>query len=160
MKKLISIFTLFLFSFCIISCNMQDAKYINLSTKPNNHYYTDQLSKKILENQDFNVYIFDTNLYKEILIEPENNSIIENFLTSLSSEDFISEKTNTKETYRLKIVFNDNSKYVIKVFNSTLATLSPWDGNYDEDIISMKNLPLRYNLLDFCTHVQNKPISK
>ena len=48
----------------------------------------------------------------------------------------------------------------MRIYDSSTISISPWDGNYEEDIISMNNIPLRYNLLDFCTHIQNKPISK
>lgn len=139
-------------------CSSENPKYINFSTKPNNHYYTDQLENKLLADDNFTIYVFDTNLYKEIEVSKEENPIISNFISSLVSDNYCSEEIKNKEIYRLKIVFSDN-KYLIKVFDNSVVSIFPWDGTYQEDIISIKDLPLRYNLLDFCNHIANKPLS-
>lgn len=157
MKKLISIIVIL--SFTLTACSFQDPKYINFSTKPSNHYYTDELKNKILNNENFTLYVFDTNLYKEIEVPDEENSIIENFLSCLTSNNYSDEKIDIKEPYRIKLSFND-TKYLIKIFNDSIISISPWDGNYKEDVISIKDLPLGYNLLDFCNHIANKPLSK
>ena len=159
MKKLYLIFITLVLIFTLTGCNVQNAKYINFSTKPNNHYYTDELKNKILSNESFTLSIFDTNLYKEIDVPSDENPIVENFISSLVEDNYSNEPINTKEIYRIKIVFN-NDKYVIKIYNDSMISISPWDGNYKEDIISIKDLPLRYNLFDFCNHIANKPISK
>ena len=159
LKKLNLIFIALVLLFTLIGCNIQSAKYINFSVKPNNHYYTDELKDKILNNENFTLYVFDTNLYKEIEVSNEENPIIENFISSLIDDNYSNEKIDMKEPFRLKIVFDD-SKYLIKVFNDSIVSISPWDGNYKEDVISIKDLPLRYNLFDFCNHIANKPISK
>ena len=158
LKKLNFIFIIFLLVFTLIGCSIQNPKYINFSTKPSNHYYTGELERKILNNEKFTLYVFDTNLYKEIEVPLEENLIIENFLSSLISDNYFDEKIDMKEPFRLKIVFDDN-KYLIKIFNESIVSISPWDGNYKEDIISIKDLPLRYNLFDFCNHIANKPLS-
>lgn len=159
MKRLNLIFIILLLVFSLNGCNLQNPKYINLSTKPNNHYYTDELKNKILDNENFTLYVFDTNLYKEIEVPSEENPIIENFISSLNEDNYFVEQIDIKEPFRLKVVFNDN-KYLIKVFNNSIISISPWDGNYKEDVISIKDLPLRYNLFDFCNHIANKPLSK
>ena len=159
MKKLNFIFIIILLLFTLNGCSFQNPKYINLSTKPSNHYYTDELEKKILNNEKFTLYVFDTNLYKEIEVPSEENDIIENFISALVDDNYSEDKIDIEEPFRLKVVFNDD-KYLISVFNDSIVSISPWDGNYKEDVISIKDLPLRYNLLDFCNHIANKPLSK
>jgi hypothetical protein len=144
----------------ISGCNFQDAKYINLSTKPNNHYYVDEIKNKILSNNKFTLYVFDTNLYKEIEVPSEEKSVMENFISSLTDNNYSEETTDKKEPYRIKIIFDDNSQYILKIFDDSLVSVSPWDGNFKEDIVSIKELPLRYNLFDFCNHIANEPLSK
>lgn len=150
---------LLLFS-TIAGCGLQDPKYINLSVKPSTHYYTDEIKGKILNNEKFTLYVFDTNLYKEIPVSNEDGSIIESFISSLTSENYSEESSDKKEPYRIKITFDDKTQYLIKIFDDSLISVSPWDGNFKEDIISMKDIPLRYNLMDFCNHIANEPLSK
>lgn len=144
----------------LLGCNLQDPKYINFSVKPNNHYYIDEIKNEILNNNKCSVYIFDTNLYKEIEVPSDEISIINDFISSLTSENYSDEAATIKEPFRIKMVFDDKNQYLIKVFNDSVISVSPWDGIYKEDVISMKNVPLRYNLLDFCNHIANKPLSK
>ena len=147
--------------FCLNGCISANPKYINFTTKPNIHYYTDELKNKVLNNENFSLSVFDTNLYKDITVDKDNCIIIDNFLTSLTSENYLpyDSKPETKEVFRMIVSFNDN-KYLIKVYDASIVSVSPWDGDYEEDIISMDSIPLHYNLLDFCNHIQNKPISK
>ncbi|BCZ47428.1 lipoprotein [Clostridium gelidum] len=159
MKKLNFIFIIILLLFILNGCSFQDPKYINLSTKPSNHYYTDELENRILNNENFTLYVFDTNLYKEIEVPIEENDIIENFISALVDDNYSEDQIDIEEPFRLKVVFNDD-KYLINVFNDSIVSISPWDGNYKEDVISIKDLPLKYNLLDFCNHIANKPLSK
>ena len=159
LKKLNFIFIIVLLLFTLNGCSFQDPKYINLSTKPSNHYYTDELENRILNNENFTLYVFDTNLYKEIEVPSEENDIIENFISALVDDNYSEDQIDIEEPFRLKVVFNDD-KYLIKVFNDSIISISPWDGNYKEDVISIKDLPLKYNLLDFCNHIANKPLSK
>ena len=67
---------------------MDNPKYINISSKPNNHYYTDKLYKKLLSNENFTIYVFDTNLYKEIEVPEEDKNIIEDFVKSLIEDNY------------------------------------------------------------------------
>ena len=159
LKRLNFIFIILILLFTLNGCSFQNPKYINLSSKPSNHYYTDELKNKILNNETFTLYVFDTNLYKEIEVSSEDNTIIENFISALIDDNYSDNPIDINESFRLKIVFNDD-KYLIKIFNDSIVSISPWDGNYKEDVISIKDLPLRYNLFDFCNHIANKPISK
>ncbi|EHI98932.1 hypothetical protein CDLVIII_2270 [Clostridium sp. DL-VIII] len=160
MKKISCIFIILLLSINLIGCNLRNYQYINFSVKPNNHYYIDEIKNKILNNKKFTLYVFDTNLYKEIEVPADENSIFEDFISSLATENYSTEGVNVKEPFRIRLYFNDNDQYFVKVFNDSIISVAPWDGIFNEDIISMKNLPLRYNLFDFCNHIENKPIAK
>lgn len=159
MKKLNFILAIIFIMVSLSGCALQDPKYINLSTKPNNHYYTDEIHRKILNNESFKLYVFNTNLYKSLEVSSDENIIIENFIQSLVSDNYLDENVESKEPYKIKIVFKD-AKFLIKVFNNSTISISPWDGNYKEDVISIKDLPLAYNLYDFCTHIENKPLER
>lgn len=159
MKKLNFTFIIILL-LTLVGCNFENPRYINFSMKPNNHYYTDEIKNRILNKDKFTLYLFDTNLYKEVEVSHEDDLILENFISSLTSDAYSDEKTDTQEPFRLKIIFENNDKYLIKVFNDSIVSISPWDGVYNADTISIKNLPLKYNLFDFCNHVLNNPISK
>ncbi len=160
MKKISCIFVILLLFTNLIGCNLQNYQYMNFSVKPNNHYYIDEIKNKILNNKKFTLYVFDTNLYKEIEVPADENSIFEDFISSLTDENYSEESVNTKEPFRLRLYFNDEDQYFIKVFNNSIISIAPWDGIFKEDMISIKNLPLRYNLFDFCNHIANKPIAK
>lgn len=160
MRKYNLIFLVLILSFTLIGCNFENPKYINFSMKPNNHYYIDEIKNRILNNDKYTLYVFDTNLYKEIEVSADDDNIIEDFISSLTNDAYSDEKTEGKEPFRLKVVFENGDKYLIKVFNDSKISVSPWDGVYKEDTISIKNLPLKYNLFDFCNHVLNNPISK
>ena len=159
LKKFNLIFITLLLLFTFNGCTVQNAKYINFSAKPSNHYYTDELENKILKNENFTLYVFDTNLYKEIEVPIDENIILTNLLSTIVNDNYSNDPIDIKEPFRLKIVFNDD-KYLIKIFNNSIVSISPWDGNYKEDVISIKDLPLRYNLFDFCNHIANKPLSR
>ena len=159
LKRLNLFFLTLILMLSLNGCTVKNVQYINFSTKPNNHYYTDELKNRILNNENFTLSVFDTNLYKEIDVPIDENPIIENFISSLVNDNYSAEPIDVKESFRIKIVFSDN-KYLIKIFNDSIISISPWDGNYKEDIISIKDLPLRYNLFDFCNHIANKPLSK
>lgn len=160
MKKFNLIFIILLLFINLIGCDLQDPKYINFSVKPNNHYYIDQIKSKIMNNEKITLYVFDTNLYKEIEVPKDETSIVEDFISSMTSENYSDELPNSKEPFRIKITFDSKDQYLIKIYNDSFISISPWDGNYKEDVISMKGLPLRYNLFDFCNHIANKPLSK
>lgn len=159
MKKFLFLITIILFSMSIYGCTFQDPKYISISKKPNNHYYTSELQKKLLNDDSFTLYVFDTNLYKEIEVPSEEADIVENFLSSLVETNYLEDGITEKEPFRIKIVFTDSTKYLIKVFDSSNISIAPWDGIFQEDFLSMENIPLAYNLFEFCNHTQNKPSS-
>ncbi|AGF58151.1 hypothetical protein B0P06_003537 [Clostridium saccharoperbutylacetonicum] len=160
MKKISSIFIILLLSLTLTGCDFQNPRYINFSMKPNNHYYIDKIKNRILNNYKYKLYVFDTNLYKEFQIPDEEDNIVEDFISSINSDAYTDETITSKEPFKLTIIFDNGEKYLIKVFNSSIISVAPWDGFYKEDVISIKDLPLKYNLFDFCNHVLNNPISK
>ena len=44
----------------------------------------------------------------------------------------------------------------INVYDKNTVTLFPWDGNLQEDIITMDNVPARDNIYSFCVYIINK----
>lgn len=159
-KKLLLPFLLILV-FSLNGCISQNSKYINFTSKPSKHYYTDELKNKVLNNENFSLSVFDTNLYKDLNVSKDESLVLDNFLNSLTEADYLpyDSKPENKEIFRITVSF-DSDKFLIRIYDSSIIAVSPWDGNYEEDIVSMNNIPLHYNLLDFCTHIQNKPVSK
>lgn len=155
MKKL-KLIILLLLIIILQGCGLRDPKYMHLESKATPNFYTNEVYGKILSDEDFSLEVFNTNMYKSIPVSDTENEIIENFIHSLSTEDYKEGDIPTdREPYQIRINFSDK-KYIIKVFNSNLVTLYPWDGNYQEDIISMNNIPIHNNLYDFCKHIENE----
>ncbi|MEG1481577.1 DUF4883 family protein [Clostridium sp.] len=144
----------------LIGCNFNASRYAHFEDSPSTNYYTNEILEKLSNNETFSLNVFDTNLYKYYEVSPDDFSILNNFLTSLDDESFSKEFSNkNKEKFRLIIDFQDE-KYIIKVFDKETAVLSPWDGNYSEDIINMSNIPLHYNLYDFCNYIEHKKVEQ
>ena len=82
------------------------------------------------------------------------------FLKSLNSNNYVISLNldDLKVKYKLIIEFSDksNDKYVINIFDKNTVTLFPWDGNLQEDMINMDNIPARDNLYSFCIYIINK----
>ena len=149
---------LLIFVFILYGCSTNDPKYINLSKKETLNYYTNEVFANILNGENYSLKMVDTNVSKSIPISDDEKVIIENFIDSLSDSNFKknSEEKVDKEPFQLVITFDNNSKYVFRVYSSELVTVFPWDGNFSEDVITLENVPIHYNLYDFCTHVKNK----
>lgn len=152
-KKLIIFMILSLF---LIGCDINNPKYINLKKKESINYYSNEIYFKILNNEDYTLTMFDTDVSKNTLIDKEEQVIIENFLSSLTSSSYLknSDDISNKEAFHLIIEFKD-SKYIFNIYDENLVTVYPWDGVFPEDIITSENVPLRYNLYDFCNHIKN-----
>lgn len=153
-KKLIIFMILSLF---LIGCDINNPKYINLKKKESINYYSNEIYFKILNNEDYTLTMFDTDVSKNTLIDKEEQVIIENFLSSLTTYNYLkkSDDISNKEAFHLIIEFKD-SKYIFNVYDENLVTVYPWDGVFPEDIIISENVPLRYNLYDFCNHIKNR----
>lgn len=159
MKK-IKFFILLLPLISLIGCNFDVARYANFKDSPSKTYYTNEILEKLSNKEEFSLDVFDTNLYKYYSVSSEDLNILNNFLTSLDDEAFAKEfTTKSKEKFRLIIKFSD-SKYIIKIYDKENAKVSPWDGNYSEDIINMKDVPTHYNLYDFCNYIEHKKVEQ
>lgn len=154
MKK-ITILILILIILNIQGCNNLRPQYPHLESKPNISYYTNMLYSQIENNDNYKLEILNTNLYKTYNIKDKDKEIIKNLLNNIPNENYTKKKLPTNEAYRIKIYIN-NETYLIKVFSNELISISPWDGNYEEDIINMKNVPKRYNLYDYCVYIEDK----
>lgn len=155
--KFVSI--LLLVSF-LSGCVFDDPKYINLKSKPNLYYYSNEVYNKLQNSVPFTLQVFDTNYYEYYDVNTEDTDILVSFLGSLNNDNYVEslEIDEEKARYKLIVSFGDNEKdkFVINVYNHSYITLFPWDGNLEEDMIVMDNVPLYDNLYSFCTYVINK----
>ena len=104
--------------------------------------------------------VFDCVLYKYYDVPKEDYDIAESFLTSLRTENYLTELPDkykkSKPQYRL-IISLGSSKYIINAYSPELDTIHPYDGSFQEDIIdSTKNVDARNNIYDFCVYVANE----
>ena len=141
-------------------CVFNDPKYINFNSKPNLYYYSNEIYKKIKNNESYSLKVFDVNFYEYHDVSEEDLDVLPAFLESLNNDNYVSELDldDAKVKYKLIIQFDDNSndKYVINVYDKNTVTLFPWDGNLQEDIITMDNVPARDNIYSFCVYIINK----
>ena len=159
MKKTI-IFFLILLSITIESCNINHPGYLHFKKKPNIHYYSDNINSNILSNKNYTVYIFNTNFFKKISIEEDDKEILHKFFYYLNNESYKPpQNIELKEKYQIRLEFEDE-KYIINIYDNTLVSVFPWDGIFEKDIIFMDNIPLKYNLYDFCIYIEKKDLLK
>ena len=153
MKKLKALF-IFILIISLKGCALNDPQYINLKEKPKSSYYTQEIKSKILNGTDYTLKIFNTDLYKTFDVPTDEKTVLENFINYIPTESY---KDNIEledtEPYHIKIIFSDDTKYLIKVYDNTTVSVLPWDGVFKEDIITMDQIPEHYNLYDFCTHI-------
>lgn len=155
MKHIKLLFLIFI-SIFLQGCNFNSARYINFEESPSSSYYTEKIKEHLSKDSNYTLDVFDTNLYKYFKVDDEDLDILKNFVNNLSDEDFLDEFTfENKEKFRVIVTFSDE-KYIIKVYDKDTCSITPWDGNYSEDIINMSNLPTHFNLYDFCNYVQHK----
>lgn len=162
--KYIKIMLSFLMCFILCGCFLDDPKYITFETKPTTYYYSDDLYSKLKENPSFSLQVFDCELYKYYTVPKEDYDIVEAFLTSLRTENYLDafpeNYKNSKAKYRL-IITSDTSKYIINAYSNELDTIHPYDGCFQEDIIdSSFNVDARNNIYDFCIYVINNSESR
>ena len=94
-------------------------------------------------------------MFRTTPLDDNQKQIIENFLDYLPNNNYKDYyDIEKKEIYQLRLTI-DNQKYIIKIFDYTLISVAPYDGNYEEDIIVMDNVPIRYNLYDYCYYIEN-----
>lgn len=163
MKYIKLIFTFFI-CFILCGCFLDNPKYITFQTKPTTYYYSNELYMNLKENPSFTLQVFDCILYKYYDVPQEDYDIVESFLASLHSENYLTEFPDEfkekKAKYRL-IISLGNSKYIINAYSTDLNTIHPYDGSFQEDIIdSTKNIDERNNIYDFCAYIINSSQSQ
>lgn len=137
-------------------CSLNNPKYINLTSKPNDYYYSSKIYKNLKLNEPFTLKLFDSTFYKYYTVDEEDSSIIIDFLESLNNDNYVSElDIKDSPTFELSIEFQ-KEKYIINIYDDNSITLYPWDGTYPEDKITMTNVSSYNNLYYFCTYVINK----
>lgn len=159
MKYLKFIFILLLVTI-LSGCVFDNPKYISLRSKPNLYYYSNEIYEKIKNNESYSLKVFDVNFYEYHDVPKEDEDIIPSFLESLNIDNYVSDLSleDEKVKYKLIIQFDNNNddKYVINVYDKNSVSLFPWDGNLQEDMITMDNVPIRDNIYSFCVYIINK----
>lgn len=153
MKKIIP---LLLISLLLQGCSSPMDILYN-KTKPNKFFYTYQISNNIKSQNNFSVLIFDTNLYKERELPSSYLPNLHKFITSIKDISYMDkpEDLPKKPAYKIFITTgpNKDERFVINVYNDSIASIYPWDGVYEEDFIDMRTIQRAYNLLGLCNYV-------
>lgn len=153
MKRYLKLISLFLFILILPGCGLSSPEYIIPKSKPSAHFYTDEIYKKLKNNESYNIKIFDLDVYKYYDVNSEEHSILLEFIESLNNKNFeASIEEETKPRYKLIIEFED-SKYLINAYNESLISIYPWDGVYEEDVLSLEGVPDYYNIFKFCEYI-------
>lgn len=158
--KSFKLLLIFLSAIILQGCSFNlSPRYFHFEENQSNNHYYNELKEKLSNNEKYTLQVFDTNLYKYFSVDDEDNDILKNFINSLDTPNFLDEPTDDYkniEKFKIIIKFDDESKYIIEVYNERFAKTYPWDGRYEEDFIDMEGIPPHYNLYDFCKYVQNK----
>ena len=148
-KRLSLLFLLFTFLF-ITSCQVMDYN----KKKPNDFFYTKELYNKIISSKDIKVYLFESNLHKEIDVTAEGVDTIKSFIENLKDESFITKTEDMDyETPYKFFIDMDGDRYVIKIYNDDLVSIHPWDGIYTPDYINSSKVYKAYNLQKFAKYI-------
>lgn len=125
--------------------------------KPSINYYTTKLYD-MASNDDFQIQILDTNVYRTIEVNKEDVRIINDLIINLKSDNFLTEEPEglpAKSMYKLFIT-SGNSKMVLDVYGDDIVTVYPWDGDFDKDCLSLKGVPNSFKMEQFCKYVFEK----
>lgn len=154
MKKYFITFILILLIVLLPGCNINTAQYIRPNAKPNINYYTNEIHERLNNKEPYNIKIFDLDIYKYYNVSQEEHSILPEFIDSLNEKNYDAEvEKELTPQYKLIIEFSD-AKYIINAYNDKLISLYPWDGIYEEDVISMEEVSDYYNLYKFCEYIK------
>lgn len=157
MKKLTFILLTIIITLFLYGCAFENPKYIHLKKKPSINLYATEIAENLSLNIPYSLELFNLDLYKLYILNDNEKKILINFLKSTTTDNFNEyEEISDVETYQLRITFENGDKYIIKVFNNSLLSVSPWDGIFSEDIINMNDIPENYNLYEFCTFIEKR----
>lgn len=161
-KKFLILIIIMVFSLNFFGCTFKFNNYtINnfqvSKKKPNNSYYTMELSNKLSTTKNIKVVMLDTNLYKEINLSNEDINTVKSFIKSLQKSNFIesSKDIPKKPVYRLFLTL-DNEKYIFNIYSEKYISIHPWDGNFSMDYIDSENIQPLYNLFGLCKYLLPK----
>ncbi|GAB6167641.1 hypothetical protein JCM1393_01010 [Clostridium carnis] len=140
---------------CILpGCALNKPQYIISKNKPNDYYYTSEIYSRLMNKKPYTIKIFDLNVYKYYDVNPEEHSIILEFIDSLNNDSYGKEiDENITPRFKVIIEFSDE-KFIINAYNDEMISIHPWDGVYDEDKISMKGVKDYYNIYKFCEYIE------
>ena len=102
MKYLKFIYILLLVTL-LSGCVFNDPKYINLRTKPNLYYYSNEIYEKIKNNKSYSLKVFDVNFYEYHEVSEEDEDILPCFLESLNNDNYVSELNLEDEKVKYKL---------------------------------------------------------
>lgn len=158
MHKYIKMFT-FIFLVTLFSGCTTD-NILN-KEKPNFNYYTYELSNLISDNS-YEIHVLDRNIYRNISVNKEDISILNDLLKSIRDTNFLTEKPEdlpSKSIYTLFIT-TDKEKMVLDVYGDNLISIYPWDGKYEKDYLSLEGIPNAFKMEQFCEYVFEKAKSQ
>ncbi|MEQ8153963.1 MAG: DUF4883 family protein [Clostridiaceae bacterium] len=153
MKSTIALSLALLIIFPLRGCSLRDPKYININSKPSLSYYTEELKKDAENDMTFKVSILDTNLYKEKEIPQAENTSFIKFLMAIKEDDYMNPSIDNSKNciYKVFITFKSN-KYLIKVYENETISVSPWDGVFQEDVLSELSIMPGEKLISICRY--------
>lgn len=148
MKDNKPVYIIYLLVFCFI---LTGCSSIIEQKKTAAYYYTSLFSECINEDNSFLGTVLDTNFYKEKTLTDDNKTTIKCFIKNLHKENFINKPKDLpqKPVYKMYFTFKKD-KYVMNVYNENYVSLYPWDGDYPEDYIDMRSIPISYNIYSLC----------
>lgn len=153
MKKSIKSILVCLIIFFLLTLNACNYTSIK-KEKNNNQYYFSKLANNITTCNNYKITLLDTNFYKTIELNKTDINTLLNFMNTLNKNNFIKKPIKLPKKPEYKFFLNlDENKYVINVYNEQYVSIFPWDGNYSEDFIDMKNLYKGYNLYNLCKYL-------
>lgn len=156
MKKIFVIFILIPIVF-FIGCSFESSQYINFKSKPSPYYYTEELKKDLNSTNGFSLIVFDTNFYKEIIVEDYDKKAFKDFIKAIKDDNFIDETMDSNKKCVFKVyVTIDDVKYLLKVFEGDYISIAPWDGVFKEDVLNESTIPQGNKLDTFCKYILDK----
>ena len=134
MKYLKFIYILLLVTL-LSGCVFNDPKYINLRTKPNLYYYSNEIYEKIKNNKSYSLKVFDVNFYEyhEVSEEDEDilNDILKETITNevsrlIEADDSIGVKISDNKGLIIQVVdYGEGMEYLIELNNVIDGTYEP-----------------------------------
>jgi hypothetical protein len=122
--------------------------------KPNNFYYTNNLTKNLTLESSIKIKLLDTNFFKEKDLLGDDITTVKKFTEALKKPNFIERPKDLPEkpVYKLFFTFS-KEKFVVNVYNERYLSVYPWDGTYSMDYIDMAGIQPLYNIYGLCKYL-------